>query len=128
MLSSSHPWNYSSCFMGWLFLIAVLVLWAVIILFDLHRAGDCDNESENCGRRPWTFVLMMVGINLISALAVNDAALLIAKLYKSLHKLSVGLRRARAQRHCKFKNNWFNQAQLPSQNNWRTTFKQQGTM
>jgi hypothetical protein len=34
---------------------------------------------------------MMVGINLISALAVNDAALLIAKLYKSRHKLSVAL-------------------------------------
>ena len=77
--------------MGWGFLIVVLVLWASIVLFDLHRAANCDDVSERCGSRPWTFVLMMVGVNLISFLAVNDAALLVAKLYKSRHKLSVAL-------------------------------------
>ena len=87
---------------GWGSLVVVLVLWLVIVCFNLSAAGECaigtsgveSSTEEQCGPFAHVFVTTLVVTQIISVYTVHHAINLTAKLYKCRHKMSSHLRLA----------------------------------
>lgn len=86
---------------GWCSLVVCLLLWLVIVCFNLSAAGECaigtsgqQSPEEACGPFQYVFTSTLVTINILSLYTIHHAINLTAKLYKCRHKMSSHLRPA----------------------------------
>jgi len=68
---------------GWMLLVVGLILWLVIVSFNLSALDSCD---DSCGSFPVAFWATLIAINITSAYVFHYAISLVAKLYQSRAK------------------------------------------
>ena len=75
---------------GWGNCCFALVLWLVIVCFNLSAIDEC--STGKCGPFIYIFAIIFVLLNLISLYTFHNAVNLTAKLYKCRHKMTAHLR------------------------------------
>ncbi|KAL1529484.1 hypothetical protein AB1Y20_000430 [Prymnesium parvum] len=74
--------------LAFLLLLTALLIWLIISLFDLSNAEQCEGAPSDCKWYPWTFVTVMVVLQVLSFPTLDCAVKLVAKLFQCRDKLS----------------------------------------